>query len=406
MKHSVFSASGAERWSNCPGSLVLSQGIQRRSSFAADEGTAGHELGEKCIANNEEPYDFIGEIIEVRGNGGTEVTSEIEVTLDLAEAVSMYVEYVRGISGTRWLETKIYYAKLLGVPEEDGFGTGDCCILNGTVLHVIDAKFGRGYVNPEKNKQMTLYAAGVVDAMETVGEEITEIHLHVVQPRVSDQPVPYIMSRDELREAVEWLRERAQLSMEATNTFTHIGNEAWVKKYLTPGEYQCQWCPAAAGCPALRAEVSEFTAAADDEFGITNFLDQLSPESLGKYQSQVGLVELWVKAVEHETLRRLTRGDRVPGFKLVKGREGNRKWANEDAAAEVFKDIEDIAFDPPTLKSPAQLEKVLKKDKARKDLIATLVVRNPARPTMTTADDPREPWTEAAAADEFATVEN
>ena len=407
MKHSVFSASGAERWSNCAGSLVLSQGIKRNSSFAADEGTAGHQLGEQCITDGTEPYDYIGEIIPVAGNGGDEITNEIEVSLDLAEAVSKYVEYVRGISGTRWLETRIFYAHLLGVPEDEGFGTGDCCILDGTILHVIDAKFGRGYVNPIKNKQMILYGAGVVDAMEAVNEEITEIHLHVVQPRVSDKPVPYIMTRDELRAEVEWLRERAQLAMEATISFTNIHDDAWVKRYLTPGEYQCQWCPAAAGCPALRAEVSEFTAAADDEFSIASFLEQIPGKKLGEYQTKVGLVEIWTKAVNHETLRRLTRGDKdVEGWKLVKGRDGNRRWADPVAAAEAFKDVEDIAFDPPTLKSPAQLEKALKKDKERKDLIGTLVVRNPARPTMTTADDPREPWTEAASADEFSVVEN
>ena len=408
MKHSVFSASGAERWSNCAGSLVLSQGIPRRSSFAADEGTAGHELGEKCIADGTEPYDFIGEVIDVCGSGGGVITNKIEVSLDLAEAVSKYVEYVRGISGTRWLETRIFYATLLGVPEDEGFGTGDCCILDGTILHVIDAKFGRGYVNPEKNKQMILYGAGVTDAIEAVGEEVTEIHLHVVQPRVSDKPVPYIMTRAELQEEVDWLRERAQLAMEATISFTNINDESWVKRYLTPGEYQCQWCPAAVNCPALKAEVSEFTAAADDEFGITNFLEQLPGKKLGEYQTQVGLVEIWVKAVEHETMRRLTRGDSdVKGWKLVKGREGNRKYANEETAAEAFKDEPD-AFNPATIKSPAQLEKVLtkKKDKDGKELLAKLVVRNPPKPTLTTADDPREPWTEAASADEFGMVEN
>ncbi len=404
MKHSIFSASGAERWSNCPGSLALSQGIHKSSSWAADEGTAGHHLGERCIADDSEPYDFIGEIIPVAGNGGDVITNEIEVTLDLAEAVSKYVEYVRGISGTRWLETRIYYATLLGVPEDEGFGTGDCCVLNGTILHVIDAKFGRGYVNPVKNKQMILYGAGVVDAMEAVGEEITEIHLHVMQPRVSDKPVPYVMTRADLQAEVDALRDRAQLAMEATISFTSLNDTAWVRKYLNPGEYQCQWCPAASFCPALKREVDQFTAASDEEFGIVSLLEQLPGEALGKYQTQVGLVEIWVKAVEHETVRRLTRGDKVPGYKLVKGREGNRKWADPVAAAEAFKDVEEIAFDPPTLKSPAQLEKALKKDAERKKLIEEYVVRNPARPTMTTEDDPRETWQEAAGADEFAVL--
>lgn len=403
MKHSVFSASGAERWSNCPGSLALSQGIQKSSSFAADEGTAGHHLGERCIADGTEPYDFIGEIIPVAGNGGNVITNEIEVTLDLAEAVSKYVEYVRGISGTRWLETRIYYATLLGVPEDEGFGTGDCCILNGTILHVIDAKFGRGYVNPVENKQMILYGAGVVDAMETVGEEITEIHLHVMQPRVSDKPVPFVMTRDELRGHVAKLRDAAQMAMEATISFTSINDTAWVKKYLNAGEYQCQWCPAAVFCPALKAEVDQFTGATDEEFGIVSLLEQLPGKELGKYQTQVGLVQLWVKAVEHETLRRLTRGDKVPGFKLVKGREGNRKWADPAAAAEAFADVED-AFEPAQLKTPPQVEKALKKDKERKALLEKFVVRAPARPTMTTEDDPRETWQESAGADEFAVL--
>lgn len=406
MKHSLFSASGASRWSNCAGSLALSQGIHKTSSWAADEGTAGHLLGERCLERDAEPYDFIGEVIPVCGNGGDIVTNEIEVTLDLAEAVSKYVEYVRGISGTRWLETRIYYADLLGVPEEDGFGTGDCCILDDTVLHVIDAKFGRGYVDPFKNKQMILYGAGVTSAMELVGEEITEIHLHVVQPRVSDKPVPYVMTRQELRDEVAALREAAQRAQEAMASFTNLDNQKWLDAYVTPGEYQCQWCPAAGFCPKLREVVDEFTAAADEEFGIVSLLEQLSAKELGKYQTQVGLVEIWIKAVEHETLRRLTRGDAVPGFKLVKGREGNRKWADPVAAGEAFADIKDIAFNPPTLKTPAQLEKALKKDKERKELLATLVVRNPARPTVTTEDDPREPWTEAAGTDEFAVIEN
>lgn len=406
MKHSVFSASGAERWSNCAGSLALSQGIKRRSSFAADEGTAGHELAEYCLANDAEPYDFIGVIYPVRGNGGEEITNEIEISLELAEAVSMYVAYVRKISGTRWLETRVFYASLLGVPEDDGFGTTDCCVLDGTILHVIDAKFGRGYVNPEKNKQMTLYAAGTVEAMEAVGEEITEIRLHVVQPRVSDSPVPYVMTREELRAEVEWLRERAQLAMQASISFTSLDDSAWVKLYLSPGEYQCQWCPAAAFCPALRAEVSEFTAAASDEFEIANLLEQMPGKKLGEYQTKVGLVQLWAKAVEHETLRRLTRGDKdVAGWKLVKGREGNRKWSDPETAAEKFSDLEE-AFEPRQLKTPPQVEKLLKKDKERKELLATLVVRSPAKPTLTTADDPREPWTEAATADEFGVVEN
>lgn len=388
MKHSLFSASGASRWANCPGSLAMTRGCPRKTSFAAAEGTAGHALGEHCILTDEEPADFIGEVREVEG-------FQIEITDELADAVSVYVEYVRGISGTRWLEQTIYYADLLGVDEEDGFGTGDCCILDGTTLHVIDAKFGRGYVNPVKNKQMILYAAGVVSALELVGERVDKIVLHIVQPRVSTTPVPYEMTRADLQHEVNMLRAAAQEATAALESFNSIEDKNWARKYLTPGESQCQWCPAAVYCPALRAVAEEFTAACDEEFGIVNLLEQLSSKELGKYQSMVGLVDLWKDAVTHETMKRLSRGQNVDGFKLVLGREGNRRWADPVMAAEVFADLpEETTHHPAQLKSPPQLEKALGKNKEAKAKIETLVVRNPAKPTLTTSDDPRPAWSD------------
>ena len=53
------------------------------------------------------------------------------------------------------------------------------------------------------------------------------------------------------------------------------------------------------------------------------------------------------------------------------------------------------------LLSPAKLEKVLKKEA---DRMAPFVVRNPARPTLTTSDDPRAEWSEGAGNDEFPTA--
>ena len=43
-EHSELGASACARWSVCPGSVVPSRGIERKSSVYADEGTAAHEL--------------------------------------------------------------------------------------------------------------------------------------------------------------------------------------------------------------------------------------------------------------------------------------------------------------------------------------------------------------------------
>jgi hypothetical protein len=393
MKHALFSASGAERWVNCSGSLALSAiAPVRPSGAAAREGTAGHTLADECLTKNLEPVDFEGVVFNVEGH-------DIEITDELALAVQAYVDYVRGISGLRWTETRTYYSQLLGVDTEEAFGTTDCSILNGTVLHIVDAKFGRKFVDAKKNKQTILYAAGVVDTIEAIGEEVTEIHLHIVQPRVSEKPIPYVMTREELRAEVAVMREAAQKAQEANIAFVDVKDKAWAKRYLSPGETQCMWCPAASFCPALRAEADDLTG--ED----TEHLNGLSSEYIAEALGRVPLLERWIEAVQHEALSRLSNGKPVQGFKLVLGREGNRRWNDVDKAAEAFGDLPvDVTHKPAALLPPAQMEKALKKLKLARSL-GDLVVRNPAKPTMTTADDPRAEWSPAnAIAEEFGVV--
>ena len=393
MKHSIFSASGAERWANCPGSIAFCEGIKSTDSDASREGTAGHALADHCLRHDTWPGDYVGHVFE-----------KYEITDDLAEAVSDYVEYVRGISGIRLSEVRVYYANLLGVDDDEAFGTSDALIVAGHILHVIDAKFGRRFVDPKKNKQMMLYAAGALEALKAVGEadDITEIQLHIMQPRVTSKPLPYIMSRADLDLELEWLAERAALVIEAQ--FNYLpASPLWQEKYPIPGEYQCQWCPAAAACPSLRTRAKSVTPM--DEFELVNSLEALPSSTVAENMALVPLLELWIKAVEHEGFRRLTRGDVVPGYKLVTGREGNRKWQNEDVVLEAFSELDTaVLFKEPVLKTPPQLEKALGKKNPLVEKIATLTVRSPARPTVTTADDPRPKWVEAAGSDEFGVV--
>lgn len=406
MLHSVFSASGAERWGNCPGSIAMCQGLKSGSSGAAREGTAGHDLADSCLRAGTDPVEFIGDTLTVEDH-------PIEVTEDLALAVQDYVDYVRSIFGLRLSEMRVYYAELLGVEDDEAFGTTDCVIIDQTVVHIVDAKFGRHYVDPENNKQMTLYAAGVVDAMEAVGEEVTEVWLHIMQPRVVKEPRPFVMTRAQLAEAVEELRANAQTVVEANMLFTNADDRVWTKRYLHPGEKQCKFCPAAAFCPALMSSVSPF-AAQTNEFEIVPLTESFPPQELAKRLLLVDLAKIWIKAVTHEGFRRLALGLPVPDHKLVTGREGNRKYADATIAEQEFADLpRDKTHKPGVLKTPAQLEKVIKeiapaKTEQRTQLLERLekvVHRAPARPTMTTANDPRPAWVGTADPDEFDDVD-
>lgn len=394
-KHALFSASASERWSNCPGSLAMSQGIPNSSSGSSREGTAGHDLGDRCLRTGADPLDAIGEVILVEGE-------EIEVTEELAQAVFDYVEYVRGFSGTMLSETRINYSELLGVDTEEGFGTSDAIVLSGTTLHVFDAKFGRRYVDPRLNRQMMLYGGGTLKVLLDLGEEVDKVVLHIVQPRVVERPIPFEMTVDELNFQIDYLRERAQIVKEAFFTFTSREDKHWHSLYLVPGEKQCEWCPAAAFCPALRNIAREHI---DEEFSVLSLQDTVPGDEIAENLGMLPLLEIFGKAVTAEANRRLTLGQKVGDWKLVKGREGNRRWRDTEAVAAEFDDVDpNLVYGPPKLLTPPQMEKALKKHDA-KSRIADLVVRNPARPTLAPGSDPREPWSESASADEFGVVE-
>lgn len=58
--HAVRNASGAKRWMNCPGSINMEHGRPNNSSDAARLGTAAHALGEACLLDGSEAYEWLG----------------------------------------------------------------------------------------------------------------------------------------------------------------------------------------------------------------------------------------------------------------------------------------------------------------------------------------------------------
>lgn len=89
-------------------------------------------------------------------------------------------------------------------------------------------------------------------------------------------------------------------------------------------------------------------------------LTSASDEQLGLLGEAIDLVEGWAKAVRAELERRMLAGGEVPGFKLVKGREGIRKFADAAEAEKMMKSMrlkQDVMYDW-TLISPTTAEKL------------------------------------------------
>lgn len=189
----------------------------------------------------------------------------------------------------------------------------------------------------------------------------------------------------------------------------------WQKAYLNPGEKQCRFCRAKATCPALLAEVTNAVggepATAEDfaQFVPIDTTDGVGDNYLSLAMDKVGLVEDWCKAIRAEVERRLLRGDKVPGYKLVEGKQGNRQWVDADKAEAALKALklkQDEMFERKLI-SPTAAEKVLKKDPAKWDKLQGLISRNPGKPSVAPVTDKRpELAVNTATAAEFAALAN
>jgi hypothetical protein len=98
----------------------------------------------------------------------------------------------------------------------------------------------------------------------------------------------------------------------------------------------------------------------------------------------------------------------VPDYKLVEGRK-SRAWKNEGGIiaylSKKIKNFNVVGYSTPKLKSPHQIELLIKELKARVDLTDHIVV-NPGPPTLVKESDSRPAMTPGSrAAEDFAHID-
>lgn len=400
--HARFSPSGASRWMACPGSLKMEEPFPRTSSKYADEGTAAHQLMEWCLCSGQDASAYAGRLIEVEETG-----RKFEVDEEMVLAVQGYCDYVRGLGGEEMLvEREVNIGGWLEQP--DAFGTCDTLVVAGDTLHVIDLKYGRGYVPSEDNKQLMLYALGALDLLNLL-YDIKRVVLTIYQPRVSMKPDLYEVSIEDLEHFAATARVSAKV---AAAQF-----EGTISLSLNPSPEACLWCKAKAVCPALiSANTNAVTTAAD----VSDFSDltletlpaalaDVPGDVLAEALTKVDLMEMFCKAVRAETERRLFAGTEVPGFKLVEGKRGNRAWINAEEAELQLRSMRLKVEEMYDLKliSPTTAEKLAKAGtigprqwKKLQDQYA----QAPGKPSVAPADDKRPALMLGASVSDFAAI--
>jgi len=135
---------------------------------------------------------------------------------------------------------------------------------------------------------------------------------------------------------------------------------------------------------------AEHIAPADDEW-------------LSAAMGQAEQIEGWLKAVRAEVERRLLAGKSVPGYKLVKGKQGNRAWRDAEAAEALLKSFRlkiDEMYDMKVI-SPTTAEKVLAESPKRWAKAQVLITRADGKPSVAPLSDKRPALEVKPVAEEF-----
>ena len=356
-EHSPFGGSSAYRYIACPGSVNMSAGIKDDESEHASLGTAAHDLAATCLIEQVDAWEFVG---------GWAGPSDIEVDADMAEAVQLYLDYLRQPEvSSPWAELFVEYPFHAKAIHPEMYGRSDYVIYDPQFrsLNVTDYKHGVGIVvNVKYNAQTLYYAAGVLEQMD-LWDKVDTISTTIVQPRGFHPDGPIRTFTYTVAEVAKWLLETLLPAM----------NLAQTSRDTVAGEH-CRFCAARShACPALLAntdEIERMNKLMEAKGGAA----QLTPEQMGHSLDVIATGKIVDKAVRKVALARLNKDNVVPGWKMVNGRV-NRVW-KEGAVVAAYDEYASQAFKPEMEAIVAKMIKILSK-KEVKELLTTDTMRSP-----------------------------
>lgn len=365
-QHALLSASGAHRWLSCtPSARLETQFPDKGSDFAA-EGTLAHSIAELKVKK------YLGTISAQKYRTEFKKLSEDpKYAPEMDTYTNDYLEFIKdkalGFESKPFIvpEQRLDFSNI--VPE--GFGTGDCVMIGGGKLIIIDLKYGQGVkVEAKMNPQMMLYAAGALNVFSML-YDIQTVEMCIFQPRI-DNIDTYEVSREFLDVWANGIRPIAE------------------KAYSGQGDYNagdwCRFCRAKSLCRARAA----FSEEPYEKSGGTA-PELLSREEIGEILKRTDAIKKWIADLEEYALSELLSGNEVPGWKAVEGRSV-RQFTDTDAA---FKHLIRNGIDEAVLyeRKPITLtavEKLLGK-KDFETQLSEFIIKPPGKPTLAPDSDKR-----------------
>lgn len=359
-EHSIYGASGAKCWRNCPGAPLAVKQAQEEgkirkgeSTTYADEGTEAHNWAEMVLSGNVD-MDDIPDEFRIHLNGYIAFCDEL---MEIASA-----------GGETYVEHKV---PLFYRPQDRG--TLDFATVTEEQLDFVDLKYGAGVkVDAMDNDQLAIYLLSFVQELEVMeGWDFTNetvCNLSIYQPRhfsFDGEPETWTISLGELKAMKPQIETDYNLARSGEGQ-------------LVPSDAACQFCDVKAICEARAATSFGGLPAAlnvmedfDDETG-----EKEAPPTAKEFKkSHHGTLTkgqiAWIcehgstiskiinDVIKFET-ERLKEGGEIHGMKLVEGKQGNRAWVDERAAETFLRGLlgaKDAFHAPKLISAPQALAK-------------------------------------------------
>lgn len=412
--HSILSPSGADKWSDCTQSLVgmLDTIIYSTDNILAMEGTLAHFVLELSITlwvrpsklkKLDWPKDLVGEAIDSfkrsldNQYNSDEVKEYAKECLsiitnknfseEMLDEVDKCFQRIKVYGDDGWAisaERKVSLYSYFGHKHCDG--TADVIMYKGNRVIVADLKYGKGIeVSPYYNKQARLYAGGALAWLyEEFGYTFTEITIVIMQPRIGNGAwKEWTLSyggEDGLYNYLMEVKEQSIIALAVISGLIDGVYEATTKT--------CQWCHRRLGCIGRYKKYLELM----DEVNNMPDLNEIDNEKLGELLDKKPFIISYLNDAEKLANKKLTGGEVIPGWKLVKGRASNN-WSIKDQNL-MIQTLVTLGYEitecvETKIKSPAQMKKVKKQDKEVRKAMEQQIITTYGNPVLAPESDSR-----------------
>jgi hypothetical protein len=350
----IVGGSTAKRVIACPGSVALVQQVPPKpSSSYADEGTLLHHVIAAVLETGKPPEEFLGTFYN-----GIELTED-RLERKLLPALAALDE----IDPDKTMEFDVEKVVGFGDAIPGVFGSADLVGRIGDRGILVDWKFGDGVaVEAEENPQAMFYIAAALHTTATrwAFQDVEAIDVYIVQP-------PFVK---------KWTTDLARIKRFEADLILAVRASEQPDAPLATGDH-CRWCAAKSICPLVNGAVER---AKRENIKAVNIF------RLSEALASIDLLEGWIRDAREMAVELLEAGVELPGWKLVPKR-ATRQWVNEQTALTALAEAGCSAEELTELKSPAQVEKVLKKHKIA--MPEGLITAVSSGDTLAPADDPR-----------------